>query len=102
RLYDAAGIAQGNQFLVNTFTSSGQDFPAVGMDSTGAFTVAVQSNGQDGDQKGVYAQDFDPSGTKIGAEYRVSSTKSGSQQQPGVAVGYYDDLAIVWMGPGAG
>ena len=67
RLYDSGGVAQGNQFLVNTYTASNQDYPTVAMDSTGAFTVAWSSNNQDGNSKGVYAQDFNSSGTKVGS-----------------------------------
>ena len=102
RLYNASGVAQGNQFLVNTYTQDAQDTPAVAMDSYGAFTITWASNNQDGDQTGVYAQQYDSTGTKIGSEYRISSTTSGQQSLPAIAMGYYGDYVIAWMGKGLG
>ncbi|MDH3597972.1 MAG: hypothetical protein OEM93_24310 [Rhodospirillales bacterium] len=55
RRYDAAGVAQGPEFQVNTFVTGSQSRPAVAMDAEGDFVVAWQSNGQDGDSWGVYA-----------------------------------------------
>jgi hypothetical protein len=54
--YSAAGAAQGSEFRVNTHTSGNQQAPAVAMDSTGDFVIAWQSDGQDGDGNGIYAQ----------------------------------------------
>ena len=59
RRYDAAGVAQGPEFQVNTFVTGSQSRPAVAMDAEGDFVVAWQSNGQDGSSYGVFAQRYD-------------------------------------------
>ena len=58
RRHDAAGVAQGPEFQVNTFFTFRQERPAVAMDADGDFVVAWQSEGQDGDGTGVFAQRF--------------------------------------------
>ena len=66
RRYDAAGIAQGGEFLVNTIGFKDQSAPAVAMDDAGNFVVAWQGTGTDyPDHKaGVYAQRFDAAGPR--------------------------------------
>ena len=46
--YNAAGVAQGSEFLVNTYTTGYQQYPSVAMDGSGNFVVTWQSSGQDG------------------------------------------------------
>jgi hypothetical protein len=41
--FNAAGVAQGGEFLVNTFTTGWQSSPAVAMDADGDFVVAWHS-----------------------------------------------------------
>jgi len=57
--YNAAGVAQSGEFRVNTQTIDAQDSPSVAIDAAGRFTVAWQSNSQDGSNKGIYAQSYD-------------------------------------------
>jgi hypothetical protein len=59
RRYDAAGVAQGGEFVVNSFTTGTQAFPGVAMDADGDFVVAWQSDAQDGSDWGIFAQRFD-------------------------------------------
>jgi len=59
RRYDSAGVAQGGEFVANSFTTGTQVFPAVAMDADGDFVVAWQSEGQDGSEWGIFAQRFD-------------------------------------------
>ncbi|MEM6783498.1 MAG: T9SS type A sorting domain-containing protein [Bacteroidota bacterium] len=56
--YDAAGVTQGTEFQVNTYTTDSQQDPNVAMDADGDFVVAWTSDGQDGDRDGVYAQRY--------------------------------------------
>ena len=55
RRFDAAGVPQGAEFRVNTYTTSHQWRPSVAMDSDGDFVVVWQSLGQDSSGYGVYA-----------------------------------------------
>ncbi|MGL5094775.1 MAG: Ig domain-containing protein, partial [Planctomycetia bacterium] len=58
QLYNAAGVPQEGEFLVNTFTTDSQSRPSVAMDADGDFVVAWGSYGQDGSGSGVYAQRY--------------------------------------------
>lgn len=61
RQYDAAGIPLGGEFQVNTETANRQLRPSVAMDAQGDFVVVWQSEGQDGDGYGIYAQRYQES-----------------------------------------
>ena len=98
--YDAAGAAQGGEFLVNTTTIDTQDWPSVGIDDAGRFTVAWASNNQDGSGKGVYAQTFDFTGAPLGGEQPVNVTTANNQQFAAVALGSNGDAFFVWEGNG--
>jgi hypothetical protein len=58
RRYNSSGVAQGSEFQVNTYTTSGQFFPSVAMDSDGDFVVTWHSYGQDGSGYGIYGQRY--------------------------------------------
>jgi hypothetical protein len=58
--YSAAGIPQGGEFHVNTYTTGSQDFPTVALDDAGRITLAWESGGnQDGDNDGIYARRYE-------------------------------------------
>ncbi len=100
RLYNAAGIAQGSPFLVNTTTSGDQMYPSVAMDAAGAFVVTWSSNGQDGSGWGVYAQRYSATGVAQGGEFRVNTTTSGDQEYSAVAMDTNGDFVITWQSNG--
>jgi hypothetical protein len=56
--YNTAGVPQGSEFRVNTYTDHSQFNPAVAMDATGDFVVTWQSVYQDGSGDGVFAQRY--------------------------------------------
>ncbi|GAB1459279.1 hypothetical protein MASR2M50_10530 [Thauera sp.] len=98
--FDAAGVAQGAQLLLNTTTSGTQYHTNVAAYSGGF--AAVWSNGSD-----IYLQRFDNAGAKQGVETLVStapgsaSAQSGGQFVPDVAGRADGDLVIVWADSGA-
>jgi len=53
--YDSAGVAQGNEFQINSFTTGYQRFPSVGVQGTEHFVVVWDSY-QDGSQYGVFGR----------------------------------------------
>jgi hypothetical protein len=59
--YNNTGIAQGDEFKVNTYTTDTQSYPAVATDSAGNFIITWTSP-QDGQPNGIYAQRYDASG----------------------------------------
>jgi hypothetical protein len=100
--YASSGAALGSEFRVNTTTSNDQDWPSVGMDATGAFTIAWASSNQDGSGKGIFAQRYDSSGTAVGGEFRANGTTDNDQKLPAVAMSAVGDLVVVWQGKGIG
>ncbi|MDH3913468.1 MAG: VCBS repeat-containing protein [Rhodospirillales bacterium] len=98
--FDAVGVAQGPEFQVNSYTSSGQFEPAVGLDADGDFVVAWTSAGQDGDGWGVFAQRFDAAGVAEGREFQVNTVTAGTQIRPTVAMDASGDFIVAWMSTG--
>ena len=95
--YDASGVAQGTEFVVNSTTANSQMAPKVAIDPTGGFLIAWQSWLQDGAGWGVVARRFTAAGATDGAEFVVNNTTAGHQRN--VSVGFTDDgkLVAVWM-----
>jgi hypothetical protein len=98
--YNAAGVKQGAEFRVNTFTTDMQALSSVAMDPGGNFIVAWESNLQDGSSMGVFAQRFDSTGAASGAEFRVNTYSTGFQGIPSLAVDAAGGFVITWMSQG--
>ncbi|REK09040.1 MAG: hypothetical protein DWQ37_19470 [Planctomycetota bacterium] len=98
--FNAAGAPQGGETLVNTYTGSTQQFPAVAIDADGDYVVAWESYGQDGNDYGTYAQRFNAAGTPQGGEFRVNSYTSSVQWYADVAMDDDGNFAIVWESTG--
>jgi hypothetical protein len=83
--------------LANTYTLGSQNIPQVA-GVNGIYGIVWTSNGQDGDQGGIYTQLLYSNGTKIGNELRLNSETIGSQRLPQVWV-EDDNLAFGWLSP---
>jgi hypothetical protein len=101
RRYNAAGVPQGAEFQVNSYTTSFQRGSNVAFASSGGFVVAWESNSQDGSGNGVFAQRFDSQGNKLGPEFRVHTATAGQQNSPSVTIDSMDRFIIAWVGPDA-
>jgi hypothetical protein len=95
--YNAAGIAQGSEFKVNTYTDNNQRDPAVAMDSSGNFVIAWESGGQDSSLYGVYGQRYSAVGQAQGSEFQVNTFTSLFQNKPAVAMDSSGDFIISWQ-----
>ena len=95
--YTSDGTAIGDEFQVNTYTSSSQAEPAVAMDTDGNFVVAWHSWYQDGSYNGVYAQRYVADGTALGGEFRANTYTGNEQNWPSVAFGIDGDFLIAWQ-----
>ena len=83
---------------VNQTESQNQDEPGVGVSSDGTIAVVWQSEGQDGDDCGVYGRIYSKQGIAIGGELLLSQTTAGDQSQPGV-LGLDDSrFLMTWTG----
>ncbi|MGL5094222.1 MAG: hypothetical protein ACRDD1_01445, partial [Planctomycetia bacterium] len=100
RRYNAAGVAQGNEFRVNSATAGIQKNAVVAMDSDGDFVVAWQSNVLDGDGYGVYLKRFNAAGVAQDGEIRVNSYTTGDQVDPVLAMDADGDFVIAWTSSG--
>jgi Ca2+-binding RTX toxin-like protein len=98
--YNAAGVAQGGEFRVNTFTNGHQFSSSVAMDADGDFVVSWQSFGQDGNNYGIYAQRYNAAGVPQGGEFRVNTFTSNSQRAPSVAMDADGDFVVAWESNG--
>jgi hypothetical protein len=95
--FDSSGNALGGEFQVNTYTTSGQRFPAAAADPSGNFVVVWQSFGQDAyNAPGVFGQHFDSNGIPLDGEFQVNTYTTGSQFVPAVAVADSGDFVVVW------
>ena len=96
--YGTAQDAVGSEFQVNTYTTSTQSEPgAASVGTAGYFVVTWQSNGQDGNQYGIFGQRFDSGGTLAGAEFQVNSFTSYRQVYPAAAgLGASGNFVVVW------
>lgn len=100
RRYNAAGAAQNDEFLINTYTTNKQKNPAIAMDADGDFVVAWQSKEQDGESYGVYARRYDDAGGAQGDEFKVNTATVNFQQNPAIAMDAGGDFIVAWTGNG--
>jgi VCBS repeat-containing protein len=98
--FDAAGVPQGSEFLVNTSTAGAQELPCIAMDARGNFVVTWQSQGQDGSSHGIYAQRFNALGVAQGGEFLVNATTAGDQTCATVVMGIAGDFVVTWTSSG--
>jgi hypothetical protein len=100
RRYNAAGVPQGNEFLVNTYTTGDQSDAWIGMDPTGDFVITWDSVGQDGSGEGIFGQRYNSAGVPQGSEFQVNSYTLDDQIYPTVALDPSGNFTIVWESVG--
>ncbi|MEM6804667.1 MAG: hypothetical protein AAF696_24940, partial [Bacteroidota bacterium] len=100
RTYSPTGLALASTFQPNTTPAANQQAPAIGMDSLGNFIIVWSSYAQDGDAEGIYAQRYTSNGSRIGAEFRVSSTPTAAQTEPQIAMNREGGFSIAWSSYG--
>lgn len=99
--FDNLGSKVGDEFLVNTTTAGSQNWPDVTTLNNGDYVIAWHSFNQDGDSAGIYAQRFDGTGTKVGAETLINTTTVGFQAGAEVDALADGGYVIVWQSPDA-
>lgn len=88
--------ATGSELGVNTYTTGDQKLVAAAADANGEVAIVWASQGQDGDDYGIYTQRFDASGAAIGGEQRVNSFTTDNQWVPAVAAVGSGEFVVVW------
>lgn len=97
RRYNSTGVAQGNEFLINAYTTHNQTFARVAVDGNGDFAIAWMSYGQDGAGYGIYARRYAANGTPLASEFRVNTTTTNYQRYPNIALDAAGDFVVTWM-----
>jgi hypothetical protein len=102
--YTSAGTAVGAEFQVNTYTTSGQYYPAVGPDGAGGFVVvwtSFGSSGTDTSAHSVHGQRYSSAGTAVGAEFQVNTHTTAYQHTPAVGPDGAGGFVVVWTSAGS-
>ncbi|MCB1449466.1 MAG: cadherin domain-containing protein, partial [Nitratireductor sp.] len=94
--FDASGEKTGAEFLVNTYVTNTQFYSSVAALADGGFVVTWSSNGQDGDNWGIFGQRFDASGTAIGFEIPVNNYTTGEQNFSSVTALADGGFVVTW------
>jgi hypothetical protein len=93
---------RGSEFLVNSYTIERQEGAAMAMDAEGDFVLVWESEGQDGNQDGIFAQRFASNGNRLAIEFQVNAYTTGAtvstgvQDRPDVASEENGDFLVVW------
>ncbi len=94
--FDALGNLLDEAAQVNTYTEGDQHTVTAAMDSAGNLILVWQSDGQDGDGAGIYAQRYGANGEALGGEFRVNSITDGDQTGPRVATDDQGGFLVAW------
>ncbi len=84
-------------FNINTTSLYDQRLPDSATLSDASFVVVWESKYQDGGGYGIYAQHFDASGNKIGAERQVNTYTDNDQGKASVAALSDGGFIVVWQ-----
>lgn len=94
--FNAAGLPQGTEFQVNSYTTNVQYRPAVAADAVGNFVVTWDSKAQDGSFDGIFGRRFSSSGVALGSDFQINAFTSGAQQLPVVAADGTGNFVVAW------
>lgn len=95
--YTATGTTSGSEFQVNVTTAGVQRQPAVAMNDNGAFVIAWEGDGTDGDGMGIVARTYDNTGTATNSEILVNDSTAGYQGYPDVSIDASGNFALTWQ-----
>jgi hypothetical protein len=95
--YDSNGNPLGGEFRVNTYIAGDQTSPKIAMAGDDSFVITWQSNNQDGNGWGAYAQRYDANGNALGGEFRVNTTTVDQQQSPSIGMAGDGSFVIAWQ-----
>ncbi len=102
--FNAAGIAQGGQFQVSTYTTDWQLLPEITSDGFGQFIVSWDSGGSAGtdtDSYSVQGQRLDAQAIAVGPEFQVNTYTTRRQYYPALAADEQGNFIVVWESQGS-
>ena len=92
-----AQVRAGGEFRANTYTPLAQITPDVAVGRLGDIIVVWQSDDEDGNNWGVFAQRYDPAGAARGGEFRANTVTNNAQAVPKVAVDLNGNFVVAWQ-----
>jgi Ca2+-binding RTX toxin-like protein len=95
-ILDANGAPLGEPTLISSNTVDAQVAPALTVRGDGSYVVTWQSQQEDGDGNGIYAQAFTSGGERMGEEVHINSNTAGEQVAPSISTAY-DGYTIAWQ-----
>ena len=84
-----------NEVTVNTYTINDQLHPAIASDKTGRFIIVWESQKQDENLPGIYAQIFQSDGTPYQNNIKINSMWA-LHEYPAVALGEGGNIIVTW------
>ncbi len=94
--FNANGIAQGNEFKVNTFTDDYQDIPSITTLNSGDFVITWQSTNFTNFDTDIRGQRFDANGISVGTEFKINTFSEGTALSTNVATLSNGDFVVMW------
>lgn len=102
RVLDASMQPTGNEILINQNPGLNQSTPVISSDSAGNFFVTWRSQGQDGDDWGIYGRRFDSNAQPLGNEFPINQTTQGFQGNQRHTTSENGTTIVVWQSPPSG
>jgi len=100
-MFEADGIAIGEQFIVNTTFEGPQQNPKVAMNNRQQFIVVWDTKiDPDINEREIFAQRYDSTGEAIGDEFQVNTYIEADQKHPAVAMGQGRKFITAWQSYG--
>jgi hypothetical protein len=96
RRFNASGVPQALEFLVNAYTPGNQDQPAVATAGSGAFVVAWDDPGRDGSFRGVFGRRFDSAGAALDGDFQINTYTLSIQSRPFLSIGSDGAFVVTW------
>lgn len=97
RRYDKLGNALGNEFIVNSTTTTDQRMPALAIAANGDFVVSWASLNQESSSYGIYGRRYLANGATDGGEFHINSYETNSQSRPASASDSNGNFLVVWQ-----
>jgi hypothetical protein len=105
RRYASNGTPLGDDFQVNSYTTSYQESPSVRADADGDFVVAWASSGSFGSDTGygssIQARRYASDGASLGGEFQVNTYTTDYQTRPVAASAGDGDFVVAWQSYGS-
>ena len=102
--YDALGNELGGHFQINSETSGNQIDSDITAFEDGSFIVTWQSESQDGNGYGIFAQKFtltEDGVTQAGVETQINTTSTGEQTDPEITTLPSGQAVVTWESEGS-